>query len=162
MAGRPSLYSEHLTDTLCRRVAEGESLRRICASPQMPDRETVRNWLDKFPEFSAKWARAREFQADVMDDLILETAEDCTPETATADRVKIGAYQWRAAKLSPKRFGDLKRHEVGGLDGAPIQVENHHVMDIAHMDADTRAKMRDALEASLASAALDVTPRGED
>jgi hypothetical protein len=41
-------------------------------------------------------------QADLMDDLILETANACTPATAQADKVKIAAFQWRASKLMPK------------------------------------------------------------
>jgi hypothetical protein len=60
-------------------------------------------------------------QADLMDDLILDTAGSCTAETAAADRVKIGAYQWRASKLAPKKYGD-KVALVGGGDGdAPIR-----------------------------------------
>ena len=55
--------------------------------------------------------RAREWQADYMDDLILETANDCTAETAQADRVKIGAYQWRAARLKPKVYGDRREDD---------------------------------------------------
>jgi hypothetical protein len=41
-----------------------------------------------------------------MDHLIQATADQCTPETANADRVKISAYQWRAAKLMPKVYGE--------------------------------------------------------
>jgi hypothetical protein len=52
--------------------------------------------------------RAREWQADYMDDLILDTANACTPESSSADKVKISAYQWRAAKLKPKFYGDYK------------------------------------------------------
>lgn len=160
MTGRPSLYSEDLTETICRRIAGGESLRAICRGPEMPDRETVRHWLDSFPAFSAKWARAREFQADVMDDLILETAEACTPETATADRVKIGAYQWRASKLAPRAYGETRRHEVGGIDGAPIQHEVREVVDISQLDEEGRARLRDLMESARASKALNVTPGG--
>jgi hypothetical protein len=43
-----------------------------------------------------------------MDDLILDTANDCTAETAQADKVKIGAYQWRAGRLKPKVYGTLR------------------------------------------------------
>ena len=41
-----------------------------------------------------------------MDYLVKKTADECTPENARAARVKIAAYQWRAAKLKPKSFGD--------------------------------------------------------
>jgi hypothetical protein len=80
----------------------------------------------KMPElnegFATNIARAREMQADYMDDLILETANGCTGETAAADRVRIAAYQWRAAKLRPKVYGDKVQTELSGPDGGPIQV----------------------------------------
>ncbi len=71
--------------------------------------------------FAAKCARAREMQADYMDDLILDVAHACTPETANADRVKISAYQWRASKLAPKRYGDKVTNVVEGGD-RPVEL----------------------------------------
>jgi hypothetical protein len=72
----------------------------------MPHRDTVNTWLGAYPEFQAQYALARRMQADVMDDLILETANSCTAADAHAAKVKIAAYQWRAAKLAPKTYGD--------------------------------------------------------
>jgi hypothetical protein len=119
-AGRPSLYSDELADDICDLIANGRSLRSICTADDMPSRRTVLRWLSENPDFAAKHARAREAQADVMDEKILEVADACTNETAAADRVKIGAYQWRAARLAPKRYGDKIQAEVGGPDGAPL------------------------------------------
>lgn len=56
-----------------------------------------------------------------MDEKILEVADNCTPESAPADRVKLAAYQWRAAKLKPKVYGDKVQTEVTGADGGPIE-----------------------------------------
>lgn len=81
-------------------------MRRICEAEEMPNRSTVIRWMAADDEFASKCARAREMQADLMDDLILETADASTPETAASDRVKISAYQWRASKLQPKKYGD--------------------------------------------------------
>jgi hypothetical protein len=88
----------------------------------MPGLRTVFDWLDKDEGFRTKYARAREVQGDVMDDKILTTADNCTPETAHADRVKIDAYKWRASKLAPKKYGEKSTHELAGTDGGPIQV----------------------------------------
>jgi hypothetical protein len=120
MAGRPTLYSVEITDAICERLMNGESLRGICSQKEMPDRVTVIRWLGLHEEFATKYARARESQSDYMDDLILETANNCTAETALADRVKIGAYQWRASKLAPKKYGDKITQEHTGADGAPL------------------------------------------
>jgi hypothetical protein len=101
-----SSYTEELAAEICERIADGESLRSICALPGMPHRSTVLVWLSAYPDFQSLYAQARVAQADYMDDLILETANSVTPETAHAAKVKISAYQWRAAKLKPKVYGE--------------------------------------------------------
>lgn len=109
-----ALYTEELAEQILDRIAAGESMRKICASPGMPNVATVIRWMGSNSEFATKCARAREMQADVMDDLILDTANACIPETAHADKVKISAYQWRASKLKPKKYGDKLDLEVSG------------------------------------------------
>jgi hypothetical protein len=116
--GRPSLFSDDLADEICIRILEGESLRRICSEDRMPSRSTVLNWLDEREDFCAKYARARELQADYMDDLILEAAEETDEDNAAAQRVRIAAYQWRAAKLKPKKYGD--RQLIGNDPDNPM------------------------------------------
>lgn len=105
-AGRSSTYSQTIADAICERLLEGESLVDICEHSAMPSRATVYRWMDENAEFETRCARAREGQADYMDALILRTANGTTADSAQADRVKISAYQWRASKLSPKRYGD--------------------------------------------------------
>lgn len=112
--GRSSKFTETIAERICSELMDGKSLRQICLRDDMPDRVTVIRWMVAFPDFATKCARAREFQADLMDDMILETANAVTSETAVADRVKIAAYQWRASKLAPKRYGDKLDIEHGG------------------------------------------------
>jgi len=87
----------------------------------MPDRSTVIRWMNTDADFASKCERAREEQADLMDDMILEVANACTNDTAHADKVKISAYQWRASKLKPKKYGD--KLMVGGDKESPLVVE---------------------------------------
>jgi hypothetical protein len=123
--GRPSKYSDALVEHILDQLMQGRSLFRICEDKGMPHRVTVIRWLADHADFATRYARARETQADYMDDLILETANNSTPETANADRVKILAYQWRAAKLQPKKYGDKQQVEAsvnvtqGGIDAPP-------------------------------------------
>jgi hypothetical protein len=113
--GRPSAYSEELADHICNQLLEGRSMRHICENDEgMPHRSTVLRWMSENEAFATKCARARMLQADIMDDRILEVADACTPDTAQADRVKIAAYQWRASKLAPKKYGDRTELELGG------------------------------------------------
>jgi hypothetical protein len=117
---RQTLYTVELADAICERLVNGESLRQICQDEGMPNRSTVIRWMGADEAFATKCARARDEQADYMDDLILETANSCTPESAAADRVKISAYQWRASKLKPKKYGDRTRTELTGAGGGPL------------------------------------------
>lgn len=64
--------------------------------------------------FATKCARARELQADLMDDRIIQLIEDVNVENASAMRVKLSALQWRAAKLAPKKYGDKQEVELTG------------------------------------------------
>ncbi len=62
--GRPSLYTEPLAAKICRRLAEGETLRSVCRDKAMPDKATVLRWLgDKTKaDFRDQYAHARDMQ----------------------------------------------------------------------------------------------------
>lgn len=122
MTGRPSSYTDEMADAICGAIAEGASLRQICELEGMPGRRTVLDWLEKHEDFRAKYARAREHQADVMDDLVLHVADTCDSENYQAARVKIAAYQWRASKLRPKVYGDKVQQEHTGPGGGPVRL----------------------------------------
>src|SRR5690606_13080781 len=92
-AGRPSDYSEALVDTICERIANGESLRTICVDEGMPDKSTVFRWLAKHEEFATKYARAREVQAEALADEMIDIADNGTNdwmEKRNADGAVIG------------------------------------------------------------------------
>jgi hypothetical protein len=133
--GRHSTYSQKVADTICLRLADGESLRTICADESMPSRSTVLEWLadESKADFRAKYACAREAQADLLAEEIVQIAD--TPrigvktttkasgvETTEGDmvehrRLQILARQWYASKLAPKKYGD--KVAVGGADDLP-------------------------------------------
>lgn len=126
MAGRPSLYTPEIEDYILEALMNGASLRQICETEGMPNRGTIIRWVKEIPDFAAKYAHAREAQADIMDEKILEEAEKVTPETAAAARVKIDAYKWRAAKLKPKVYGDKLQQEHSGEVGLTITRKVFH------------------------------------
>ena len=51
--GRPPIRTRQIENEICRRIAQGESLRQICRDPGMPCRDTVQRWL------RADWTRRR-------------------------------------------------------------------------------------------------------
>jgi transposase-like protein len=78
----PSSYSDELALEICTRLAEGESLKRICSDEGMPNRSTVNAWRRDHPAFSAMFARAREDCSDTMAEAAVAVAMTATSETA--------------------------------------------------------------------------------
>jgi hypothetical protein len=122
MTGRPSLYTEPLAERICEELMAGNSLRKICEADDMPDRVTVIRWMGKDEAFATKCARARDEQADLMDDRILDVVNKCEdgkldPHVA---KVVMSGLQWRAMKLKPKKYGDKVSAELTGPNGDPL------------------------------------------
>ena len=118
MANKPRCpKSPEVMDEIVHRISEGESLRSVCRDKRMPSIWTVMDWQRDDADFANRCARARELQAEVMDEKILSVADRV--ETGEMDpnsaRVVLSAYQWRAAKLAPKKYGEKieTTHQVG-------------------------------------------------
>jgi hypothetical protein len=124
--GRPTIYSDELAATICQRMAEGESLRRICGDDDMPDKSTVLRWLgdDSHPGFREQYAHATEMRADFWADEIVEVAYDGTGDTTEDDsgrksvnqevvarsRLKVDTLKWLMERLVPKKYGNKLQH----------------------------------------------------
>lgn len=119
--GRPSVFSTELAAAICERMAEGESLRAICRDRTMPHRNTVLNWLADKSDFLGQYARAREAQADVLAEQILEIIDRATVKTVNVARLKFEGRRWLASKIAPKKYGTKVEAEISGKDGGPIQ-----------------------------------------
>lgn len=122
--GRPSIYTEELALKICARLALGESLKTICYDKEMPNASTVHAWVLEDKEgFSKKYARARNIQAEVMFDEILEIADDGTndlmtitkghdsyniedKEVTNRSKLRVDSRKWYLSKVLPKKFGD--------------------------------------------------------
>ena len=124
--GRPSDYTLELVAQICVHVVDGKSLRAIAALDDMPALRTIMDWLERHAEFAQRYARAKEAQADLMAEDIIDLSDEAmnalTSEQAQAYRLRVDARKWVAAKLKPKKYGDRTAHEHSGPDGAPITV----------------------------------------
>lgn len=125
-------YSDEIAAKILTRIANGESLRRICRDPDMPDRVTVARWCGEDAAFASKYARARDLQADHMADEMQEVAETC--EDVNRGRLIVQTLQWRASKLAPKKYGDKLDIEHSGaveLDATKVLGELGGLLDAA-------------------------------
>lgn len=150
-AGRPSTYSEELATTICDRIAGGETMVKICREDGMPNRRTVMRWMDVHAEFAARCVRAREIHADYAHDRMMEIEVGVLEGEidATAARVVLSSMQWRAAKLAPRKYGDMSKVEHSGPGGGAIPVQAT-VLDANEMSQEERDALRAVLQAAKA------------
>lgn len=106
---------------ICEAVAEGQTIRQIAAKLQCSPGRVLQIINEGGEEATKQYARARDLAADLFEADIYTAAEACTPESAAADRVKIDALKWIAARRAPKRYSEKLLQEVSGPDGGPVQ-----------------------------------------
>ena len=74
--GRPTLYTPEIGEAICFALAEGGTLKQICAADDMPARATVNRWLvsqdESFRPFQEAHRIARAAGAFVHADEIIE------------------------------------------------------------------------------------------
>jgi len=157
--GRPSLYTEEIANEICERLAAGQSLNEICRDDHMPAESTVRNWaVDDKHSFFAKYARAREVQADFHADELLAISDDgsndwmarqgkddapgyvLNGEHVQRSRLRVDTRKWLMARMAPRKYGERTTTELTGKDGGAIQTENVSDIELAKAMASLLAK----------------------
>ena len=138
-AGRPTDYSDELSDLICSRLSIGESMRSICLDADMPVQTTMFRWLREKPEFKQQYEISKEESAESLADEMVFIAdhevsqpvmEDGLPvmidgvPVMTVDTVavahaklRIDTRKWAASKLKPKKYGDRQHIEHSGKVG---------------------------------------------
>jgi len=111
-------FSQELFDEICEKIANGESLRKICKDEKMPNLTSVWKWLNNNEELSKQYARAKEEQAELFADEITEICDAEMPMDAFGKidagavnqaRLRVDSRKWIASKLKPKKFGDFTK-----------------------------------------------------
>ena len=119
-AGRPSEFSQEIVTAICERMAEGETLRKICSDPEMPSRNTVLRWVKNDDGFKKQYETARQacmdWYADEIVNIAWDTSSDtiqgkdgqplCNHEWIARSRLKVDSLKFLMAKLHPTRYGD--------------------------------------------------------
>ena len=119
--GRPSSFTQETANAICESIAQGESLRKLCAVKGMPTMATICKWLSETPSFSEQYARARERQAEHEAERLLEIADDLDIPS-DHKRIMVDVRKWIACKLLPKKYGDRQtiEHEFSSLSYAEL------------------------------------------
>lgn len=130
MAGRPTDYTEALAEEICSRLAEGESLLKICKDKEIPCTKTIYTWLHTNEVFLHKYAKAREVQAHNLADEVLQISDDDSLDIGFTDegkpfvkgeniqrsRLRADSRKWYVSKVLPKIYGDRIQQDTRFTD----------------------------------------------
>lgn len=137
----PIDYPPNIADSICQRIAEGESLRKICSDDGMPSKGAFLGWVLSDAKLADQYSRARDIQTDGFMDEIPDIADDIIAEKGKRKskdsmeriqraRLRIETRKWQAGKQKPKKWGDVDRKEISGPAGGPLNA----VMRIEFVD----------------------------
>jgi hypothetical protein len=141
-AGRPPSYSQEKAAAICAQMAEGRSLVSILDSDEMPGYSTVMRWLDDYPEFRDKYARAAEQRAERMAEEMLQISDDGKRDFSAGEggdqfngehvqraRLRVDTRKWLLSKMQPKKYGDKVQNEHTGAGGGPMELTVRFIED---------------------------------
>ena len=143
--GRPSSYTKELGQRVCELLASGQPMTPTKMRENgLPDPKTVYRWVEDNEAFRLEYTRARQFQAHVYADQIIELADGA--EDANLARIQVDTRKWYASKVIPKLYGDKQQVEVTADIGATAA---RVLMDLTQQARDAKA---------IDSRVIDVTP----
>lgn len=126
--GRPSDYTPELADQICALIEEGVPAHRLKERNKgMPGNSALHEWLERYPDFADKYARAKERLADRYAAEVVTIADEADATAMKGiehARTRMDARKWASGKLAPKKYGDRHKIELGGPNDGPIEVTN--------------------------------------
>jgi Bacteriophage Sf6, terminase small subunit-like len=149
--GKYIRHSKELEDEILWRISCGESLKKICRDPHMPDRHAVMNWRMNRPGFGEKLDQARVAQAMGWADEILDIADDGSndfvakvgknkevlallpdKENIQRSRLRVDTRKWLLTKILPRMYGDKITQTIEGGE-RPVTVEGSGSSDFSEL-----------------------------
>ena len=122
--GAPTKYTDELFDSICEEIATtSRGTVHICKDHGIGI-STFKDWIRDNDNLSAKYAHAKDSQADMLFEEIIAIADDGSSDTIQAfdkkgnpidiedkewtsrSKLRIDARKWAASKLRPTKYGD--------------------------------------------------------
>lgn len=131
-------------------IMGGESVRRICASDDMPNRATIYRAIAKDADKQNAYAFAMQVRAEVMAEDILDIADDGTNdfvkdedgierpdhEHIQRSKLRVDARKWLLAKMQPKKYGSPAQVVIVEPPKEPLAGGQHSDADLARVVAE--------------------------
>lgn len=127
-----------IQNTICVRIAEGETLSAILREPFMPRYETVARWLRDDGNFLVAYRQARELQSHRLVDEAVDEARSAS-SSANPNKIKgaqllISTLQWTASRLNP---GEYSEKFADGRSGITVVINTP--LDLGRSDRVSQA-----------------------
>jgi hypothetical protein len=127
-------FSEELISTIFNRVSSGESINKICSTPDMPCRNSFFEWVDKSEDVQRRYQLAIIARTDFYAEEIIAISDDGSKDTyldgdgnertdnevVARAKLRIDARKWFVSKMNPKKYGD--KLELSGDPTSPLVV----------------------------------------
>ena len=139
-------YSDELFEKICDKIATSAvGLHQACKENDLHPSNFYR-WIAENEKLRDKYTQARDVQADLLADQIIQLADDKSHDTQAGEfgevgnaaaiqrsRLQVEARKWIAAKLKPKKYGDkvevdqtISVNKLPDWLTAPIENSNSH------------------------------------
>lgn len=131
--GRPPFqWTPEIEDYILSKIIAGHSIRSIVQMARdgdykgkpFPAVDTLMVYAASNPDFSVRYARAKELQQDMMAEELLDIIDGRHPDFANAElgqrKESMEARKWIMGKLRRKKWGEVKVTEVTGADGKDL------------------------------------------
>lgn len=83
--------------------------------------------MEESEELSQRYARAKNRQADLLADQVVEIADD-KERDPNCRRISIDARKWTAGKLKPEKYGDkIELDHKGGIKIVAVTSEDERL-----------------------------------
>lgn len=127
--GQPTKYTVEMAQRICDLISTHPyGLPTLVKMFNLPDRTCIYNWMNANPEFFDNYMRAKEQQAHLLADEILEVPNN-TPTFCDKEgneridsgilgraKLQVDALRWSAAILAPRYYKESKEKESSNID----------------------------------------------
>ena|SRR5579864_3984953 len=133
----PKIYPKEIEDKICEAIASCASgLERICEkNKDFPSAFTIRKWRAQRKDFSEKYLAAKQIQADLIFDEMIDIIDDVDPRNRNAidkARWQIDTRKLVAGQLKPKAYA--QKTFTGNLNKEGETVDEKPSLDVTRLN----------------------------
>lgn len=159
--GRPPFqWTDEVKEYIIEKIIAGHSLRKVVELAKddgikpFPCVDTIMVYAAINDDFSAKYARAKELQQDMMGEELLDIIDGRHPDFRDAElgqrKESMEARKWIMGKLRRKKWGEVKTTEVTGANGTPLM--QPQIINTRNMTPEAQMALYQALQIAVAQA----------